>query len=63
MTLLGFLAKMRSCLADNCQLMDHGASKKAISFKRLKILLLSELSNSVGDGEDIFQIKPLTPHR
>jgi len=54
---------MRNGFADHCQLLDHGASQKAISFKRFKILRLSELRNSVSSGEDIFQIEALTPHR
>jgi hypothetical protein len=54
---------MRNGFADHCQLLDHGASQKAISFKRFKTLRLSELHNGVSSGEDIFQKEPLTPHR
>jgi hypothetical protein len=54
---------MRNGFADDCQLLDHGASHKAVSFKRLKVLRLSELRNRVSSGQDIFQIEPLTPHR
>src|SRR5258708_33059902 len=61
--LLHFSGKVRNGFADHCQLLDHGASQKAISFKRFEILRLSELRNSVSSGEDIFQIEPLTPHR
>ncbi len=62
-TFLHFSGEMRNGFADHCQLLDHGASQKAISFKRFKILRLSELRNSVSSGEDIFQIEALTPHR
>jgi len=63
MALTKLRRQMRDGLANDRQLVNHGAANQAVPKKRPRALSVSELRDGIGGREDVFEKEPLTPHR